>query len=373
LEFLSEEDVVIGYATDYTTDGDELIPLVIIATQDVNFDGILLNKGVYFYTSNMTLGDTSLPYIYVSSLYLPGETFDDPDITALQKELDKKAPTSHGYHVPTPETADTATFLRNDNTWQKITPDTIGAASSNHGLHVPAKQTADNAKFLRNDNTWQTVTPANIGAAPASHGYHVPAPETADSAKFLRNDNTWQKITPTNIGAVSSAELKQHADSNAHITSDERTKWNTASAFATSHETNHAPHDAKPNQNAFSTVVVGTANITASSETDSFSIVAGEGVSVTGDATNKNVTISHTGVKSVVEGTQNGTISVDGSPVSVHGLGSAAYTSSDSYDASGKADEAYTAAKNYTDGKIALLLDNSSEAVDSILELATAM
>lgn len=33
------------------------------------------------------------------------------------------------------------------------------------GIHVPAPEAANNARFLRNDNTWQTVTPANIGAA----------------------------------------------------------------------------------------------------------------------------------------------------------------------------------------------------------------
>ena len=44
-----------------------------------------------------------------------------------------------------------------------------GKANSSHGNHVPATQTANNATFLRNDNTWQTVTPANIGAAAASH------------------------------------------------------------------------------------------------------------------------------------------------------------------------------------------------------------
>ncbi len=41
-------------------------------------------------------------------------------------------------------------------------------ANSSHGNHVPAIQTANNAKFLRNDNTWQTVTPTNIGAASTS-------------------------------------------------------------------------------------------------------------------------------------------------------------------------------------------------------------
>lgn len=42
-------------------------------------------------------------------------------------------------------------------------------ADASHGNHVPATQTANNAKFLRNDNTWQTVTPANIGAATSNH------------------------------------------------------------------------------------------------------------------------------------------------------------------------------------------------------------
>lgn len=37
-------------------------------------------------------------------------------------------------------------------------------ADKNHGLHVPEKQTPSNSVFLRNDNTWQTITPDNIGA-----------------------------------------------------------------------------------------------------------------------------------------------------------------------------------------------------------------
>ncbi len=39
----------------------------------------------------------------------------------------------------------------------------VGAAPASHGNHVPATETANNARFLRNDNTWQNVTPANIG------------------------------------------------------------------------------------------------------------------------------------------------------------------------------------------------------------------
>jgi len=44
-------------------------------------------------------------------------------------------------------------------------------AAASHGNHVPAKQTANNKIFLRNDNTWQTVTPANIGAATSDHDH----------------------------------------------------------------------------------------------------------------------------------------------------------------------------------------------------------
>lgn len=51
----------------------------------------------------------------------------------------------------------------------KPKPADIGAAAESHGNHVPATETANNARFLRNDNTWQTVTPANIGAAASSH------------------------------------------------------------------------------------------------------------------------------------------------------------------------------------------------------------
>ena len=43
-------------------------------------------------------------------------------------------------------------------------------ANASHGNHVPTTETANNTRFLRNDNTWQTVTPANIGALPSSGG-----------------------------------------------------------------------------------------------------------------------------------------------------------------------------------------------------------
>lgn len=64
------------------------------------------------------------------------------DITNLQSTLDGKANVSHGNHVPTTETANNAKFLRNDNTWQTVTPENIGAAASSHGTHVSYSSTA---------------------------------------------------------------------------------------------------------------------------------------------------------------------------------------------------------------------------------------
>ena len=57
-------------------------------------------------------------------------------------------------------------------------------------------------------------------------------------------------------------------------------------------------------------------------------------------------------VADVAEGTANGTIAVKGTDVSVHGLGSAAYTASSAYDKAGAAATAETNAKKHADDKI---------------------
>ena len=61
-----------------------------------------------------------------------GHGHEIADVTGLQDALDEKANTSHGNHVPTTQTADNAKFLRNDNTWQIVTPENIGAATEVH-------------------------------------------------------------------------------------------------------------------------------------------------------------------------------------------------------------------------------------------------
>lgn len=65
-------------------------------------------------------------------------------------------------------------------------------ANVSHGNHVPAIQVGNNAKFLRNDNTWQRVTPENIGA--------VPTTDVSNEAnKIPRYDDDGHLILPSGI------------------------------------------------------------------------------------------------------------------------------------------------------------------------------
>ena len=60
-------------------------------------------------------------------------------------------------------------------------------------------------------------------------------------------------------------------------------------------------------------------------------------------------------VYTLATGSANGTVSFNGSDVAVKGLGSAAYTNANAYDASGSADAALASAKTYADGKDAAI------------------
>ena len=59
-------------------------------------------------------------------------------------------------------------------------------------------------------------------------------------------------------------------------------------------QTAHAPSNAQANQNAFSNIVVGSTTVAADSPTDSLTLVAGNNVTITPDATNDKITIAST-------------------------------------------------------------------------------
>lgn len=95
-------------------------------------------------------------------------------VTNLQTTLDNKAAKSHTHTVANISdlTANVTEINYLDGVSSNIQSQLDGKAAASHGNHVPAVQTANNAKFLRNDNTWQTVTPANIGAATSGHTHN---------------------------------------------------------------------------------------------------------------------------------------------------------------------------------------------------------
>ena len=182
------------------------------------------------------------------------------DVSGLQTALDGKAASSHGAHVPTPETANSAKFLRNDNTWQTVTPANIGAAASSHGTHV----------------TYSTTNPVMDGTA-----------SVGTASTVARSDHKH----PTDTSRASKSEFDTHTgNTTVHITSTERTNWNAAKSHA---DSAHAPSNAEKNQNAFSNIKVGSTTIAADTTTDTLTL-EGSNVTITPDATNDKVTIGIT-------------------------------------------------------------------------------
>ena len=91
--------------------------------------------------------------------------------------------------------------------------------------------------------------------------------------------------------------------------------------------------------------------------------------------THNTDTTAHSDIRQSIQTLNNRVDAIDYPVDSVNGkTGAVVLSAADVMaDASGSAAAAETSAKSYTDEKIALLMNNSSEAVDSIMELASAM
>ena len=162
-----------------------------------------------------------------------------------------------------------------------------------------------------------------------------------------------------NIGAIGEdelVELKAHeSNEDIHISAEDREMF---MAFKEYMDSNNIPDESEENQNAFSNIKVGDTLIESSEKTDTFTLVAGENINLTPNLENKSITISAdvptvSCVTDIYTGIENGTITVaigeETKDVFVQGLGSAAFTSSDTYDVFGSANLAFENSKQYID------------------------
>lgn len=218
-------------------------------------------------------------------------------------------------------------------------------------------------EFLYDGTYWQLLGTANDNNTSYDHPNYTAKDEglykvTIDGQGHVSNATAVTKsdITKLGIPAQDTTYVEATTGNAGLMSPSDKSKLNGINAGA------------EVNQNAFSSFNVGDATLGAKSKTDSLSLSSGAGIEVSGDSANNEITISNTGVRSVATGSTNGTISVNtngtAKDVAVKGLGSAAYTASTAYDASGtaqtKADAALKSAKEYTDTKTSGLASTTS-------------
>jgi hypothetical protein len=191
-----------------------------------------------------------------------------------------------------------------------------GKAASSHGTHV----------------SYSTTTPVMDGTA-----------SVGSATTVARSDHKH----PTDTSRAAKTDLDSHtSNTTVHITSTERTNWDTAYTHSTSA---HAPSDAEKNQNAFSNIAVsGQTTVAADTATDTVTFV-GSNVTITTDATNDKVTFTvadgSTSAKGLVQltnstsSTSTTTAATPSSVKSAYDLANTAKTNAAT--AQSKADSAY--------------------------------
>lgn len=198
-----------------------------------------------------------------------------------------------------------------------------GKAASSHGTHV----------------TYSTTTPVMDGTA-----------STGSASTVARSDHKH----PTDTSRASQTDFDTHvADATKHITSTERTSWNTAKTHA---DSAHAPSNAEKNQNAFSNITVGSTTVAANTATDTVTFV-GSNVTITPDITNDKITFavadgstSGKGVVQLINSTSSTSTTTAATPNSVktaYDLANTAKTNAAT--AQTRADNAYALAESKVD------------------------
>ena len=176
-------------------------------------------------------------------------------------------------------------------------------ANTSHGNHVPKTETANNARFLRNDNTWQTITPVNIGAADRSHNHTSLTGVTSLQFAAGSSDSAVIKVTTESANTYLDFEMNDDADSDMY-------RWRF-SAYDTNGATSYfnlMTLTAKDTTSARLTVI---GDVTASSFT-------GNATSATKLQTGRTLTIGNTGKKFDGSGNVSWSLSEIGAAASSH-------------------------------------------------------
>lgn len=207
------------------------------------------------------------------------------------------------------------------------TLDEIGAAAKSHGNHVPATQTADNKKFLRNDNTWQTVTPANIGAVPtgATGNITIHADNNANSTSdyvLIKAGHNGLKVTSSAGGeTVTKEQDKLTFNGNIVYHAGRKPTLSELGAAAASHTHNYAgSSSAGGNANAAvklatarsinGTSFNGTADITTANWGTARNIKIGNTSKSVNGSEDVTWTLSDIGALPAAGGTLKGTLNI---------------------------------------------------------------
>lgn len=153
-------------------------------------------------------------------------------------------------------------------------------ATATNWAYVPSGN--ENETYIKYSTTTQSLTTtAQSGTITLAEGATKQVDTSVSSGTTSTKLPTSAAVASFVDGKISGVNttINNHKnDTTAHITADERTKWNFAEA----------------NQNAFSKITVGAASIEADAKTDTLTLEAGSNVQIGVDAENDKLTISAT-------------------------------------------------------------------------------
>lgn len=288
--------------------------------------------------------------------------------TALQAEIDKKAnqaTTLAGYGI-----TDAYTSGQTDT---KIAE----AVANAHHLKREIVKTLPEVSAANEDTIYMVPDAGNTGAAGSNKSVYTEymlvngaferiGTSDADLSNYFTKDQVTGAITTAKNEAAADATSKADAAKTAAINAaatDAKTKANTAEKNAKAYADGLAKNYATAAQGAKADSALQAADVIEGTTNGTIS-VKGAAVKVHGlgsaayaatsaFATAAQGTKADSAVQAadVVSGTANGTISVKGTDVAVKGLGSAAYQDSGAFESAGAAAGALSSAKAYADTK----------------------